>query len=65
MRISECTLNQSQLKTGKYSFFVFFYGQHLAYNIESMNPSCPVSTIQTCSVGVMMWEIFSWHALGP
>ncbi len=30
---------------------------------ESMDPSCLVSTVQ--AGGVMVWEIFSWHALGP
>jgi len=43
----------------------FGYGQTLVFNIESMSLSCPVSNVQACSVGVMMWEIFSWHALGP
>ena len=30
---------------------------------ESMDPSCLVSTVQ--AGGVMVWGIFSWHALGP
>ncbi len=31
---------------------------------ESMDPSCLVSTVQAGG-GVMVWEIFSWHTLGP
>ena len=30
---------------------------------ESMDPSCLVSTVQ--AGGVMVWEIFPWHTLGP
>ncbi len=32
---------------------------------ESMDPSCPVSTVQAGGGGVMVWGIFSWHTLGP
>ncbi len=32
---------------------------------ESMDPSCLVSTVQAGDGGVMVWGIFSWHALGP
>ncbi len=32
---------------------------------ESMDPSCLVSTVQAGGGGVMVWEIFSWHTLGP
>ncbi len=31
---------------------------------ESMDPSCLVSMVQAGD-GVMVWEIFSWHTLGP
>ncbi len=31
---------------------------------ESMDPSCLVSTVQAGG-SVMVWEIFSWHTLGP
>ncbi len=30
---------------------------------ESMDPSCLVLTDQ--GGGVMAWELFSWHTLGP
>ncbi len=30
-----------------------------------MDPPCFVSTVQAGSGGVMVWGIFSWHALGP
>ncbi len=30
-----------------------------------MDPSCLVSTFQAGGGGVMVWEIFSWHTLGP
>jgi len=30
-----------------------------------MDPSCLVSTVQSGGGGVMVWEIFSWHTLGP
>lgn len=29
-----------------------------------MNHSCPVSTVQAGGGGIMVWEVFSWHALG-
>ncbi len=29
-----------------------------------MDPSCLVSTVQAGGGGVMVWGIFSWHALG-
>ncbi len=32
---------------------------------ESMDPSCLVSMVQAGVGGVMVWEIFSWHTLGP
>ncbi len=32
---------------------------------ESMDPCCLVSTVQAGGGGVMLWGIFSWHALGP
>ncbi len=32
---------------------------------ESMDPSCLVSTVQAAGGGVMLWEILSWHTLGP
>ncbi len=32
---------------------------------ESMDPSYLVSTVQAGGGGVMVWEIFSWHSLGP
>ncbi len=32
---------------------------------ESMDPSCLVSTVQAGGGGVMVWGIFSWHALDP
>ncbi len=31
-----------------------------------MDPSCLVSTVQAAGGGgVMVWEVFSWHTLGP
>ncbi len=30
-----------------------------------MDPSCLVSIVQAGGGGVMVWGIFSWHALGP
>ncbi len=30
-----------------------------------MDPSCLVSTVLAGGGGVMVWGIFSWHALGP
>jgi len=33
--------------------------------IENMNPSCLVTTVQTGGGGVMVWGMFSWHTLGP
>ncbi len=32
---------------------------------ESMDPFCLVSTVQAGGGGVMVWEIFSLHTLGP
>ncbi|GAA6231928.1 alpha-2-HS-glycoprotein-like [Lates japonicus] len=33
---------------------------------ESMDPSCPVPTVQAAAAaGVMVWEVFSWHTLDP
>ncbi len=32
---------------------------------ESIDPSCLVSTVQAGGGGVMVWGIFSWHALVP
>ncbi len=32
---------------------------------ESMDPSCLVSMVQAGGGSVMVWEIFSWHTLGP
>ncbi len=32
---------------------------------ESMDPSCLVSMVQAGGGGVMVWDIFSWHTLGP
>ncbi len=32
---------------------------------ESMDPSCFVSKVQAGAGGVMVWGIFSWHALDP
>ncbi len=32
---------------------------------ESMDPSWLVSTVQAGAGGVMVWGIFSWHALDP
>ena len=32
---------------------------------ESIAPSCLVSTVQAGGGGVMVWEMFSWHTLGP
>uniref|UniRef100_A0AAR2INL3 Tc1-like transposase DDE domain-containing protein n=1 Tax=Pygocentrus nattereri TaxID=42514 RepID=A0AAR2INL3_PYGNA len=32
---------------------------------ESVDPSYVVSTVQAGGGGVMVWEIFSWHTLGP
>ena len=33
--------------------------------LESMDPSCLVSTVQAGGGGAMVWGIFSWHTLGP
>ncbi|KAE8579759.1 hypothetical protein XENTR_v10024172 [Xenopus tropicalis] len=30
-----------------------------------MDPSCLVTTVQAGGGGVMVWEMFSWHTLGP
>jgi len=30
-----------------------------------MDPSCLVTTVQAGTGGVMVWEMFSWHTLGP
>ncbi len=30
-----------------------------------MDPCCIVSTVQAGGGGVMVWEVFSWHTLGP
>uniref|UniRef100_A0AAY5K3R6 Transposase Tc1-like domain-containing protein n=1 Tax=Esox lucius TaxID=8010 RepID=A0AAY5K3R6_ESOLU len=32
---------------------------------ENMDPSCLVTTVQAGGGGVMVWEMFSWHTLGP
>lgn len=31
---------------------------------ENMDPSCLVTTVQAGGGGLMVWEMFSWHALG-
>ncbi len=33
--------------------------------LESIDPSCIVSTVQAGGGGVMVWGIFYWHTLGP
>ncbi len=33
--------------------------------LENMDPSCLVSTVQAGGGCVMVWGIFSWHTLGP
>ena len=38
----------------------FWQKQH-----ESMDPSCLVSMVQTAAGCVIVWEIYSWHTLGP
>lgn len=32
---------------------------------EITDRSCLVSTVQAAAGGVMMWDVFSWHKLGP
>jgi len=32
---------------------------------ENMDPSCLVTTVQAGGSGVIVWEMFSWHTLGP
>jgi len=32
---------------------------------KNMDPSCLVTIVQAAAGGVMVWEMFSWHTLGP
>ncbi|KFM59538.1 Transposable element Tc1 transposase, partial [Stegodyphus mimosarum] len=32
---------------------------------EAMDPSCQQSTVQAGGVSIMVWDVFTWHGLGP
>jgi len=54
-----------ELKTGKLLRHLDDRVRIWRNQIENIDPSCLVTTVQAGCGGVMVWRMFSWHTLDP